>query len=283
MILGIRAHDFGKQTPEFLAERISEKGFSCIQLALSKAISGLNDEPGFLNPGLAHYIREVFYRKNIQIAVLGCYINPIYSDLEQRKKGISRFKEHIRFARDFGTSIVATETGFVPLNDPIVRESNFEILVETVAELVSEAEKFGVMVGIEGGHDCTISSPVWMKRLLDTVDSNNLQVVFDPMNLVPEEDYTLQDDMMLQSFELFGDRIVSLHAKDFLIENGKKSVIDNIGQGLLNYDLLFNLIKEKKPYVNITMEGTSPSTIDSSIKFLRDTFKKANPLPFSEF
>lgn len=50
MILGIRAHDFGKLSVEELAEKISTKELQCTQLAFSKAVAGLNTEPGFLPP-----------------------------------------------------------------------------------------------------------------------------------------------------------------------------------------------------------------------------------------
>ena len=43
---GVRAHDFGCDTPERLAARIAAQGFSCAQLALNKAIAGLNLQAG---------------------------------------------------------------------------------------------------------------------------------------------------------------------------------------------------------------------------------------------
>lgn len=274
MILGVRAHDFGKLTVEELAEKISEKGLTRIQLALSKAVAGFSTDVGFLSPGLACHIRETFYRKNIQIAILGCYINPIHPDETERKKHISRFKEHLRYAREFGCSIVATETGHVAPDNPEEKEKAFQLLVHTIGELVEEAEKFGVLVGIEGGDRDTISSPIWMKRLLDTIPSNHLQVVFDPLNFIPEEDYQKQDDMIKESFALFGDRIAAVHAKDFVMRAGKKIVIDSIGEGLLNYELLLTMIKKKKPYITVSMEGTRPETMDGSIRFLQDLYLK---------
>ena len=53
MRIGIRAHDFGKLPAEELARRIAAKGLTCVQLAVSKAIAGLDLSRGALNPGLA--------------------------------------------------------------------------------------------------------------------------------------------------------------------------------------------------------------------------------------
>ena len=83
MRIGVRAHDFGKLPAEELAARISARGLSCVQLALSKAIAGIDLKPGELNPGMAFHIGQAFHRHGLQIAVLGCYINPIHPDPEK--------------------------------------------------------------------------------------------------------------------------------------------------------------------------------------------------------
>ncbi len=49
----------------------------------------------------------------------------IHPDCHVRRKELERFKEHIRFARDFGCSIVGTETGNVN-PDIVYTEENFK-------------------------------------------------------------------------------------------------------------------------------------------------------------
>jgi hypothetical protein len=60
--------------------------------------------------------------------------------------------------------------------------------------------------------------------MLDTVASNNLQVVFDPVNLLSLENHHEQERVIGESFDLFGDRIAIIHAKDFVVENAFRSV-----------------------------------------------------------
>ncbi len=277
MILGVRAQDFGKTAVEELARRIAEKGFTSLQLPLSKAIEGFDTGLGRLNPGMAGYIRDVLAAHHIKIAVLGCYINPVHPDLNTRRKELERFKEHLRYARDFGCSIVGTETGSVNPGEPFPpgnhSEATFQILVKSVAELVAEAEKFGVMVGVEGVVKEPLSTPEKIKRMLDTIQSNNLQIIFDPSNLISEENYQYQDEIYQQSFELFGDRIVIIHAKDFVIENGKKQLVQ-VGKGILNYEFLMKLIKTRKPYINVLLEGASPDTAVASGEFLKAIYAR---------
>lgn len=277
MLIGVRAHDFGKSAVEDLAQTISAKGFTSIQLALSKAVQGIDTNYNRLNPGLAHYIGNAFARKDIQIAVLGCYINPIHPDPESRRQSLERFKEHIRFARDFGCSIIGTETGSINADcsfHPDNRSQEaFQLLVDSVAELVAEAEKFGVLVGIEGVTSHVISSPAKIRQLLDTVKSNNLQVIFDPVNLLDAENYQDQDTIIQSSFDLFGDRIVVLHAKDFIIENGQKKTV-TAGQGLLHFELLLKLLKTHNPYMNILLEDTHPDTVVQSADYLKTIYER---------
>src|SRR5690554_1433049 len=114
MGIGILAHNFGRMGYRELAEQVGNEGFSCIQLALAKAFTDVDSGLGKLSPGLARTIRGTYQEHGVRIASLGCYINTIEPDEVNRRNNIDRFKEHLRFARDFGTSIVATETGNPP-------------------------------------------------------------------------------------------------------------------------------------------------------------------------
>jgi L-ribulose-5-phosphate 3-epimerase len=275
MRLGVRAHDFGKLPVEELAGRIAGKGFSCVQLAPPKAIAGFDTDHGRLSPGFACHVKEAFQRQHLQIAVLGCYINLADPDAGQRQRQLDRFKEYLRHARDFGCSVVGTETGsinpdfsFHPGNRG---EEAFQTVLGGVRELVAEAEKFGVFVGIEGVERYVISDPPRIRRLIDGIGSNNLQIIFDPVNLLSVENYRRQEDIIKESFELFGDRIAILHAKDFIVEGGSlRSVL--AGQGGLNYGLLMDFIKVRKPDINILMEDTQPETVETGVRFLRGYF-----------
>ncbi|MCC3355907.1 sugar phosphate isomerase/epimerase family protein [Bacillus sp. REN16] len=276
--LGIRAHDVEKRPIEALVEEIASKGLTSVQIALGKSLDYINTDLGSLSPGLAHYVGQTFNKNDIQIAVLGCYINMIHPDQTERRKSLDRFKEHIRFARDFGCSIVGTETGNV--NAEIVyteenfKEEPFLEVVESVRELVEEAEKFGVIVGVEAGVNHPIYSPKVMKRLLDSVTSNNLQVILDPVNLLTIDTYENQEEIIKEAFDLFGDKIVILHAKDFIVEDNTLKPTA-VGRGLLNYDVVLKLIKQKKPLINILMEETKEPYIDESIAFLTEKYEQA--------
>ncbi len=270
--IGVRAHDFGCLSAGELAAKIAAKNLVCTQLALGKAIAGLSMKPGILNPGLAFEIGEPFHRQGVQIAVLGCYVNPIHPDPATRQMLLQLFKDHLRYARDFGNGLVALETGSVnadysphPDNHS---ETAFQQSLASIAELVAAAETFGVIVGIEAVTSHPVSTPHKMKRMLDSVASHNLQVVFDPVNLLSHDNWHEQERVIGESFELFGDRIAIIHAKDFVVANGQFTFA-RAGLGKLRHDLVMKFAVEEKPAISIVLEDTNEQTAQESREFLR--------------
>ena len=109
--IGLRAHDYGTNvSPEKLAETLAEFKPACIQLALSKSLSNAPAEGG-LSPCYGRRVRRALEERNIAVAVLGCYINPVHPDPGARELQLRRFEDHLRYARDFGCALVGTETG----------------------------------------------------------------------------------------------------------------------------------------------------------------------------
>ena len=110
MNIGVRAHDYGRHEPEELALILKNAGFDSCQLAMSKALNGMDASVGKLNPGLCYNVRRAFEKHDIQISVLGCYIEPSLPDDEQRALQVARFCEHVMYARQLGANVIGTET-----------------------------------------------------------------------------------------------------------------------------------------------------------------------------
>ena len=117
MQLGIRLHDVNAalpaedQTLEARARKAREEGFSCVHLALSKCIKGVSFDEAALTEGLAAYVRRVFGRQELDVAVLGCYLNLAHPDPGQVKEFQSRYFGSLRVAALAGIGMVGTETG----------------------------------------------------------------------------------------------------------------------------------------------------------------------------
>ena len=275
--IGARAHDFGTVSPSELAGRLADRGLCCAQVALNKAIAGLNLKPGMLNPGLAWEVGQCFREKHVEIAVLGCYINPVCPPEGPRKEQLEFFKDHLRYVGDMGGSLVGLETGtpnatYSP--DPNTgSEENFQTLVRTIAELVEEAEQYGAKVAVEAVTHHTISTPTKMKRLIDEVQSPNMVVIHDPVNLIDADNFTEQERLIEEPFQLYGDKIAIIHAKDFTMKGGAyKQVATGLGE--LNYNLLCKLISQHKPGISILLEDSGPDTVEQCVSHIFSNWEK---------
>ncbi|WP_246187985.1 sugar phosphate isomerase/epimerase family protein [Paenibacillus tengchongensis] len=269
------AHTAGRLPLKTLTAELATYGIDFVQLALSKAIADIDLSTGKLSPGLANYIGEHFERAGIRIGVLGCYIDPIHPDPVIRRAEIDRFKEHLRYARHFGAPMVATESGglttFKPFDAERYETIGWDIFKATVQELAEEAEKWGVFLALEGVSTHTLSTPEKMRRILDEVPSSAIGVVLDPCNLIGT-DVDLQDQIIDQSFELFGDRIILAHLKDIYAEGGQirhgKS-----GNGLFHTARFLEKLEACKPMIDVSLEEITGGEIKETVELLNSLRK----------
>jgi sugar phosphate isomerase/epimerase len=277
--IGLRAHDYGCLPPEDLAQTISAYGVESVQLALSKALSN-PPAPGSLSPGYARTLRGTFERKGLAIAVLGCYINPVHPDRDERERGLTLFEEHLRFSRDFGCSLVGTETGS---RDPgcsyhpdTKKSETFDLLCFSLERLLKTAEICGSIAGIEPVADRhTVSSIELMARLIEKFPSPALGVIYDPVNLIPGGGLSgSQEEFFREALDAWGSRIMAVHLKDFRMEGGKKIGDLPAGAGELDWSCLLKLLMEKKPGIDLLLENSGPETGGGIIAFLRETAAK---------
>lgn len=235
---GIRAHDIRAEGLSQIAEKAKASGIEYLQLVLEKSIENFKQ-----NNFSDRYANEL--KKQLdgtKIAILGSYINPSNPCDDELNADIEKFKEKIKYASVLNPIAVGTETGIYKEGMTDSEEAYSRVL-NTIREIVSEAEKYGVNIGIEGVHFFVINSPKKMKRLIDDINSENIKVIFDPVNYLNKDNYNKQDDIINEIFDLLADKICVLHAKDFIIENGEMKMV-NPTEGMLNYPLIFRKMRE---------------------------------------
>lgn len=277
MKIGIRGHDLKENTFEGLVKDIHDKGFYCTQLALKKAVRDFNVDVGAMTPGMALYMKEVFNKNNVDVAVLGCYLNLATPNYDEMIRTRNTYFSHIRFASLLGCGIVGTETGAV--NEEYKYEEanhskrSLEIFTENLRYVVEAAEKLGVIIGIEPVFNHIVCDIERAYQVLQRINSPNLQIIFDPVNVISIHNYKKQDDIINGAFQLLGDNICTIHAKDFLIKDQKVVSVPS-GQGMLNSELLLTHIKRSKPFIHVLLEDTKPENCIETKEYLENIYDK---------
>ena len=277
MQLGIRLHDVNTglapedQTMAARAEKARAEGFTCVHLAFSKVIQGVTFDDCALTEGLAMYTKRVFARHELDVAVLGCYLNLAHPDPEKLKEIQSRYYGHIRVAALMNAGVVGTETG-AP-NPEYKMDANthtreaLDTFIRGLAPVVECAERYGVTVAIE---------PVWKHivynadravQVLNAISSHNLRIILDPVNLLYPGNIDQREQVIGDAIEKLCDKIAVVHLKDFVpAGDDLKSIA--AGTGEMDYTQILRFMKERKPYIQATLENTTNDNAVTSRELL---------------
>lgn len=278
MQLGIRLHDTQKLPFEERIADVHNLGFACGHLALAKVIDEFPTTDEALTPGLAMYIRKVFERNDVDIAVLGCYLNLANPNKEQLAKITHRYMAHICFASWLGCGVVGTETGCPNETYTHVPEAHGEEALQTfitnLRPVVRYAEQMGVVVAIEPVWKHIVCNPARARRVLDEIQSPNLQIILDPVNLLDISNYQDQVAIVDEAIDVLGPDVAMVHLKDFQVQDGKLVSV-GAGLGQMDYTSLMKFMKTRKPYIHATLENTNPGNNVQARDFILGLYEKA--------
>lgn len=273
-MIGVRAHDLGEFSIERLEEFIQEikrYGFSHIQLVLWKSFTDI--DPYLKNVSLEDLIliARRLKEEKIKITVLGAYYNMISPNLKDREIGEERYEKMLEILKIFDGVVVGTEPGSYNLdfsyNEKNHTEESYQIVLESFKKFAKIAEKNGVNMGLEPVYILTIWNIKVLKRLFEEVNSEKFKVIFDPVNLIGLENYKEQDKLIEDIFKYFGNKIATVHFKDFKVENNNLIRVSP-GRGILNYNLL---LREMKKYnINGILDEVPKKDLEFSKKYIEN-------------
>lgn len=277
---GVRGHDIPGETLEERVKNIAEAGFCCTQLALSKAVREFPTGAEAMTSGMAMYMRRLFEQYRVNVAVLGCYKNLATPDEEELKQNLKLYMHHIRFASYLGCGVVGTETGAVNREYRYTPENHtkeaLRIFTENLKKVVAYAETMGVCVGIEPVYKHIMCDLERTREVLRAVNSPNLRVILDPINLLNAENESRHNEIVDGAFELFGEEIDIIHMKDYVVRDGE--IISRpvtLGEGRFDIPHLLKLIKQKKPFINISLEDSIPENVQQSRAYVMKCYEEA--------
>ena len=281
MQLGIRLHDIHAglgpefQTMEKRAQTAREEGFTCVHLAYSKVVKGYTFDDCALTEGLAKYTRRVFESQGLDVAVLGCYLNLAHPDPEKLAEIQSRYYGHLRVASLLGASVVGTETGApnaqYKMDANTHSEEALDIFIRGLAPVVERAEKYGMTMAIEPVWKHIVYSPDRAVKVLEAIGSPNLRIIFDPVNLLYPGNLDSRDQVIGEAIEKLGDHIAVVHLKD-CVPDGDDLKSIAAGTGIMDYREILRFMKDRKPYIQATMENTTDENAVSARTYIQELY-----------
>ena len=104
---------------------------------------------------------------------------------------------------------------------------------------------------------------------LDAIPSGQLKIILDTVNLLTPENYPQAETFIQESFQLFGDKILVLHLKDFKPVEGMTDLMPvccACGLGVMKYKSLLKFGSEHN--LPMTLEDTRPENAEQARVFL---------------
>lgn len=273
MNIGIRLHD---TRPGTLRERLgfaAAQGFSCVQLAMSKAVPGfrMEDAPELLTKELAAKVKEELAGAGMECAVLGCYLKLACGDEKKAEKVRRIYLAHLRFASEIGALCVGTETppADVPEGEACRTEEQYRLFIDRMRPIVREAEQLGVTLGIEPVCSHIIHDASQAERMLDDLKSDRVSIILDAVNLIDSAHAGEADGLVREAVRRLGDRVCVLHMKDFVPQPEMLRPLPvPCGQGRMDYGPLLCLAKGRR--IPMTLENTTPDNAEATRKRLEN-------------
>ena len=265
------------QTLEARAQTARAEGFCCVHLALSKVMAGLTFDETAMTEGLAMHVKRVFARNDLDVAVLGCYLNLAHPDPKKQKEIQSRYYANIRLAALAGAGTVGTETGAPNADyhyEPACHSREALIaFLRGLEPVVAEAERRGVTLAIEPVWSHIVWNPDRALEVIRAMGSRNLRIIFDPVNLLSPENVDDRERVIGEAMDKLCDRIAVVHLKDYLPERGQ---LKNVaaGTGRMDYSAILAFLKARKPYVQATLENTDDTNAVWSREYIENIYNR---------
>lgn len=275
----IRAHDLGVKGTENILKQLKIMDLDGVQMVCYKAYDDIPYDRGGISREKAEAIGKDFADAGAMIPLVGAYFNPVHSDREKAQRCFDIFAEYLRACKAMGCSVVGSETGsfnddkwtYHPRNRT---EEALSTVVDTFGRLCDIAAEEGTVVAMEGaaGHVCYDVDT--LDRAQKMMGKANTRVIFDIYNYLDETNQHDYLNILNHGLEVFGDRILLFHMKDWKFTEGDKPRQVPYGTGDMDQMAVLSAIKAHNPDAVLVLEGTTGEHIASAVKTIRDIWEK---------
>lgn len=273
-LIGARLHDYGQGTPDELFARVAADGFAAVQLAYKKCVPCVKSYAD-VTPQLVADTVEAGKRHHIQVAVLGTYVELALDDEAKRIANAADFKSQLAVCKALGAGCIGTETTNMALQPAgTTRERAQYLLCKSLETILPEAERLGVTVGIEPVSYHSMNTPEATRRILDTMASPALKVIFDAGNLLTADAVAHQDQLWDRVGSLLGDRLVAVHFKGETFTPEGKPQSTSLEESVIDFSGAFRMLRALPQTLPVLREEAVPARAASDIALIRQYFEE---------
>ena len=269
--IGCRAHDYGKHTPVQLAHILHTAGYTGAQLAMPRAIEGIEDFASVTDAQLSA-IFQAFDTEDIEITVLSCYMDLSAPDEPTRLAGVENVKRCLRYAKQVSARMVGSETSWTALSDE-EKALRRPLMLDSIARITEEAARLNVVFAVESVDVHPLCTPELLRTVLDTAaDIQHCKVIFDPVNLFcakDGQDKAYQTAHWSRWLEVIGSQLGAVHVKDCRIEAGRSKTLLPLGEGDMDYSAIRAFLANRAPAAPLLRDEVILPADTADVRYLR--------------
>jgi sugar phosphate isomerase/epimerase len=269
MKLGIFAKTFDGGTSLEVLTSAKSAGYDAVQYNM--ACSGLGSLPTDISRDAAEAVHAASIETGVAIAAVSATYNMIHPVRIKREAGRRSFEAIASSAARMGTHLLTVCTGsYDPYDQWRYHPDNssaaaWEDMCKEFSTLISIADKYDVLIGVEPELANVIDSAQRARELIETLQSDRIRIIFDPANLFEVESSERRKMLIENAFELLQDRVSLAHAKDRR-ENGS---FTTVGTGVLDYPHYLTMLLQAGFQGTLIAHGFDANEAEDVATFLK--------------
>jgi len=214
-------------------EHIAKIGYKQVEIAaIVNLVEHIKQED--LTEKQANRVRNLLNQNGLKTTALSAHL-PL-----SQKDAVTKFKLRMDFAKSIGASIANTNAG------PVSQIASF---LKNMEELVSYAEEIKIMIGLET-HGDIINHGKSAVQAIKQFASKQIILNYDFANVFTNSFGKVDP---ADDFNNIADLVGHMHIKD-IIKRNNFYYMCTIGEGLINYNKILNIVRQLHKPIHITIE-----------------------------
>ena len=264
--LGIRTMVYQAHPITEAARRIRAAGFEAVQIGRRFADGQFDmNHPDW---DYARRARDVFSEAGLAIEGIDGYVPLLHPDPETGRQHLRALTALLERAREFGTPVVATETGIFrdqPAPEPV---ETWKRLLAMLRELVTAAEAGDTVLALEPSSSTFLGTVDAVRRTLEEIASPRLKILWDAAHLIPAADLDETGKAMARAVAAFGPHIVLAHANDVRLGAEGRTQSGRAGTGRLDYRAFVAHLERLGRNVALCIEHTKEDEVPETVRYV---------------